>query len=66
MKTRKEAVELIKKQFTEGRPEDKTFFGKRPKGNQFHYGRQELRDLLDYIYGGPPSNESEEIRSDQS
>lgn len=35
----------------------------REKGSQFHYGRQELRELMDFIYGGLPADRSEEIDS---
>jgi len=43
--TRAEAVALIERQLKDGTT--------RPKGNQHHYGRQELRELLDAIYGLP-------------
>ena len=33
----------------------------RPKGHKQHYGKQELRELLDMIYGGPPKTEEEEL-----
>jgi hypothetical protein len=33
----------------------------REKGDAVHYGVQELRELLDYIYGTPPQSEREEI-----
>lgn len=38
-----------------------TYTCPREKGNQHHYGRQELRELLDFIYGGPPTKSDEEI-----
>lgn len=37
--------------------------GVRETGDTWHFGRQELRILLDYIYGGPPSNKGEEIEA---
>jgi len=33
----------------------------REKGNQHHYGVQELRELLDFIYGTEPQNKAQEI-----
>jgi hypothetical protein len=46
--TRAEAVALIERQLKAGTT--------RPKGVQHHYGRQELRELLDAIYGLPGSD----------
>ena len=34
------------------------------KGSFTHYGRQELRELLDYIYDGKPSCEEEKVHND--
>jgi len=34
--------------------------GTREKGNQIHYGKQELRELLDFIFG-TPNNVDEEL-----
>lgn len=65
MKTRQEAAALVKRQLqtspdtTDGHESGKTPLGGRPKGSQHHYGRQELRELLDFIYGGPPANDYE-------
>lgn len=33
--------------------------------NRYHYGRQDLRDLLDFIYRGPPETPDEEIRKEK-
>ena len=33
----------------------------RPKGEKFHYGAQEARELLDFIYGGPPTTDRDKI-----
>ena len=33
----------------------------RPKSGTPFYGRQELRELLDFIYGGPPATDDEKI-----
>ena len=66
MKTRAEAVELIKRQL-EGpdqdveTPDNKTVEYRRQKGGMWHYGRQDLRELLDFIYGGAPTDPSEII-----
>jgi len=53
--TRRRAANFIHKQF------EVEYFTKREKGGCFHYGRQELRDLMDFIYEGEPENKSEEI-----
>ena len=53
MKTRAEAVALINHQLTE---DTKVFKG------CWHYGVQELKDLMDFIYEGTPVNKQEEIR----
>lgn len=50
-KTREKAVELINKQLDSNYPAYKP-----------HYGREELRELMDFIYGGKPTCESEEIK----
>ena len=31
----------------------------REKCDNYHFGRQELRNLLDFIYGGPPESARE-------
>lgn len=46
---RSQAVNLIKRQLN----------AEKPGCSQHHYGRVELRELLDAIYGGPPLNEAE-------
>lgn len=57
-KTRSDVANFIKQQLDHTGYE--TITG-RPKPNTHHYGVQELRELLDYIYGSQPSNISEEI-----
>lgn len=52
MKTRKEAVALINKQFDEE---------KLKESGCWHYGRVELRALLDLIYEGEPTSDDEKI-----
>lgn len=56
MKTRAEAARFAESQFIFGgaqpRPE---------KGGFHHYGKQDVRQLLDYIYGRPPKNDAERL-----
>lgn len=52
--SRKETVELIYKQL------DMETSAAKNKSHH-HYGKAELRELLDFIYGGPPENEEEFI-----
>lgn len=56
MKSRSEAVALIEKQLRA------THEPTREKGRKYHYGRQELRELLDFIYDSKPRSEDEEIK----
>ena len=35
----------------------------RNKGSQWHFGKQDLRELLDFIYEGEPEKETEKITS---
>lgn len=51
--SRSEAVTLIYDQF------DRCTNAHTRKNDRAHYGAQELRELLDAIYGGPPSEASE-------
>lgn len=48
MKTREESARFIEAQLKYD------WVPKLEKGIQFHYGKQELRELMDFIYGGPP------------
>lgn len=64
MKARAEAIKLITEQM-DG-PEFRGYgsFTKKsnaPKGGKHHYGYQELRDLLDFIYEGAPKEEAEKL-----
>jgi hypothetical protein len=34
----------------------------RPKGDKFHYGWQELRELMDFIYEGAPTTDTEMLK----
>ena len=53
--TRQEVVSFIQDQF-ERRQE---YYPR--KDNRWHYGLVELKELLDFIYGGAPKNEKEAI-----
>lgn len=53
MKTRQEVVEHIHS----GKLEE----GKTDVTRQWHFGRIEMKRLLDYIYGGEPESEAEEL-----
>lgn len=57
LKTRTETAAKIREQLT--RTTDPN-----PAKSAVHYGRTDLRELLDFIYGGPPANASEEIGGD--
>ena len=58
MKTRSEVVQFIQNQMLESETQCT-----RDKSG-WHYGRQELRELLDFIYEGEPLNESEQLIND--
>ncbi len=60
-KTRAEAVALIHEQLRHPYDGSQKTKGGRVKGQQCHYGVQELRDLMDEIYGGRPEDKNEEI-----
>lgn len=53
--TRAEAVRLIEYQLNDTKDSE-------AKPNTYHYGRVELRALMDMIYGGPPQSEEEKIK----
>jgi len=57
MVSREEAVSLIKDQLDN---ETDTYKNSSSKC-AWHYGKQELRELLDLIYGGEPENEHQEL-----
>lgn len=52
---RSEAVALINRQFERETPAADA------KHSKHYYGVQELRELLDFIYGGPPAGDREEL-----
>lgn len=53
MKTREEAARFVENIMRCGA--HKGEYGK------FHFGRCEIRELLDFIYDGPPKNKDEEV-----
>lgn len=55
MKTRKEAVAFVKNQLS---PSYKNVL---PKPHTHHYGRQELRELLDFLFDGPPQTDEQKL-----
>lgn len=68
IKSRKEAVEIIKVQLggggrisNEDSGEWVTAFTHRAKPHCNSYGVQELRELMDLIYGGEPASHEEKI-----
>ncbi len=56
MKTREEIARFIESQYG-----DKNNC-KLEKGGRHHYGRQESRELLDFIFGEEPTEDVEKIR----
>jgi hypothetical protein len=55
VKTREEVARFIEEQM-EGASEPS-----KPKGKRYHYGAQELRDLMDFVFGGEPLTDAERI-----
>ena len=64
MRTRAEAVALIMRQLERLGPDIKVFKTSdkyEGRANAVHYGRQELKQLMDFIYGGTPELHDEVI-----
>lgn len=57
MKTREEVARVIDSQLAMA-GDDVMFYRKNQK---IHYGLQELKDLMDFIYEGAPKSEEEKI-----
>lgn len=57
MKNRKEVAKFIETQFNHDSKRETS----REKGYYFHYGKQELRELLDFVYGKEPENKEQEL-----
>lgn len=57
MKTREEAARFVEAQF------DWTsdYECKLEKGGCHHYGKQEVRELMDFIYGGEPASDEQNV-----
>ncbi|MFT6550491.1 MAG: hypothetical protein ACJA1I_000519 [Zhongshania marina] len=55
MKSRSEAARFIEAQLTAGEP------CKLEKADKAHYGVQNLRELMDFIYGGEPKRPKDMI-----
>ena len=53
MKTRKEIAKFMESQFDDTAP-------KIPK-SAWHYGKCELRQLMDFIFDGPPTRKEEDV-----
>lgn len=58
-KTRAEVAAFVSQQMEE--QPDELYRRKRSKS---HYGKQELKDLLDFLYDGPPKTEEEKLTCD--
>lgn len=59
MKTRKEVAAFINKDLGV----DKNRAIMKEKGGRWHYGKVELRNLMDFIYSGTPKGKDEEIHT---
>jgi hypothetical protein len=57
LKTRAESARFVLFQL-----EDHDYKCPFEKGRQHHYGKQDLKCLLDFIYGGPPNGSDEVIK----
>lgn len=54
MRTREEAARFVEQQFGD-------YICPRQKPFHFHIGMQEIRELMDFIYEGPPATDAEGI-----
>jgi hypothetical protein len=63
MKPREKVVHYIMRQLYE--PDAAPVFVDRPgkRGGGWHYGVEHLRELLDYLYDGPPEWEKEKLNN---
>ena len=65
MKSRAEVADLVRQQLEDtpdtsaGRHNGVTILKGRRKAHHWHYGLQDLRELMDFIYDGPPDDEKE-------
>ncbi len=60
MKSREEAVEFINTLLT-AESSKYDFYLEKVKHGKHHFGKQELKLLLDFIYEGPPGNKLQEL-----
>ena len=58
MKNREEVARFVESQLESEVPKT------REKKGKHHYGFQELRELMDFIYGGEPENAEQNIKND--
>lgn len=61
MKTREEVARFVERQFGLFGPYSCKF----EKGYQWHYGKQEARELMDFIYGGEPASDDQKVSGKQ-
>ncbi len=54
MKSREEAARFAERLFLQGTDNP-------DKSGWRHFGKIELRELMDFIYGGPPKTEAEKV-----
>ncbi len=57
MKTREEVARFVEQQFDAR----SGYSCKLEKGYCHHYGRQEVRELMDFIYGGEPASGDQKV-----
>lgn len=65
MKTREEVARFIETTQTGVAIPDMDLYNRRRGDGQkaaWHYGLCELRQLMDFIYGGPPENKEQEVK----
>lgn len=59
MKTREEVAQFVNEQF---KGYGSTYHCPFEKDRNWHYGKQDVRALLDFIYGGPPESKEQEVK----
>jgi len=61
MKTREEVARYVERQFDDYGDYECQL----EKGGHHHYGRQEVRELMDFIFGGEPQTPSQKVNGKQ-
>ena len=61
MKTREEVARFVEHQFNSDCA-CKLNKGSEPAFSSWHYGRQDVRELLDFIFEGEPTTDQEKIK----